>query len=194
MESLGFVAVRAGEGTYLAGLSSSAKPGPDPIAANLFKEWSTQLTVFEVRAVLEPNLASLAARRATSAQIESMQSILAEQETAFRQGETGMRQGIVFHSYIVEATGNEILIRLMGDLMELLKHTREVSSRQSGRQGRSLRQHQAILQAIVGQNPRLAERRMREHIRTIEQLVFCAQPNTLKEPLAISVDRGGRVR
>lgn len=186
MESLGFVSVRAGEGTYLAGLSSSAKPGPDPIAATLFKEWSTQLTVFEVRAVLEPSLASLAARRATPAQIEGMQSVLAEQEAAFRRGETGLRQGIVFHACIVEATGNEILIRLMGGLMELLKHTREVSSSQSGRQGRSLKQHQAILQAIAGQNPRLAERRMREHIRAIEQLVFCAQPVDLKTPVGLS--------
>ena len=62
MECLGFVEVRSGDGTFLAGLSSSARPGPDPITATLFKEWSTQLKVFEVRAVLESGLASMAAK------------------------------------------------------------------------------------------------------------------------------------
>lgn len=186
MESLGFVEVRSGEGTFLAGLSSSARPGPDPITATLFKEWSTQLKVFEVRAVLEPGLASMAASRATSAHIESMRTILAEQEAALQRGETGMKEGDVFHSLIVEATGNEILTRLMGSLMDLLKHTREVSSHRSGRPARSLKQHHAILQAVVSRNPRLAERRMREHIRTIEHLVFSVQPSVPEKPAATS--------
>ena len=173
MESLGLIDVRAGEGTFLAGLM--AQNTQDPLTANLFKNWSTHFKLFEVRSVLEPSLAGLAARRATSEQIEAMRGILADQERDILRGETGKKEDNLFHHIIAEATGNEILHRIADSLMILLGQTRESSLQHSGRPMRSLKQHQAILEAIETRKPAVAERRMREHIRSIERLIFSSQ-------------------
>ncbi len=170
MESLGLIEVRPGEGTFLAG--PSVKYGHDPLTANLFKAWSTQLKLFEIRAVLEPGLAGLAARRATSEQVSRMKETLKEQETKLRRGEGYVKEDTAFHLLIVEATGNEILFRIVDNLMGLLEETRHTSLQGGGRPGRSLKQHWAVLQALEDRNPGMAERRMREHIRSIERLVF----------------------
>ncbi|HSB81186.1 MAG TPA: FadR/GntR family transcriptional regulator [Candidatus Methylomirabilis sp.] len=170
MESLGLIDVRAGEGTFLAG--PKAERTHDPLSANLFQAWGTHFKLFEVRSVLEPALAGLAARRATSEQIEAMRGILADQEREILRGESGKKEDTVFHHLIAEATGNEILHRIADSLMSLLGQTRETSLQRGGRPLRSYKQHQAILEAIEARNPAAAERRMREHIRSVERLIF----------------------
>ncbi len=59
--------------------------------------------------------------------------------------------------------------------MDLLRETREASLHTSGRSVRSLKQHKAILRAIETRDPLAAEKRMREHIAEMEQLVFSTQ-------------------
>jgi len=170
MESLGLIEARAGEGTFVA--SPSGSRGSDPLIASLHQDWSTQHKLFEVRRVIEPDLASLAARRATAEQIEKMRTILAEQQAQIRQGGTGVRQDTLFHYLLAEATGNEVLVRIMDSLMDLLLRTREESLQHDKRPARSLKQHRAMLRAIEARNPRAAERLMYQHIAEIEELVF----------------------
>jgi GntR family transcriptional repressor for pyruvate dehydrogenase complex len=173
MESLGLLETRAGEGTFLAGLPGSF--ARDPFTASLLHAWSAQSKLFEVRRVLEPGLAALAARRATAAQIEKLRSVLSEQKNDIRRGGTGMKEDTAFHFLLAEATGNEVLLRIVDSLMDLLRETREASLQRGGRPARSLKQHRAVLRAIEARNSALAERRMREHIRDIEELAFTAQ-------------------
>lgn len=170
MESLGFIEARAGEGTFVG--TSAANPKGDAIAGTLFQAWDTQHKLFEVRRVIEPDLAALAARRATAEQMGRLRAILEEQAAQVRQGETGVKQDAGFHYRIAEATGNEVLVRIVDNLMDLLSKTREASLQDDERRTRSLRQHRAILHAIEARDPRAAERRMRDHIRDIEELVF----------------------
>jgi GntR family transcriptional repressor for pyruvate dehydrogenase complex len=180
MESLGLLEARAGEGTFLADPSGSQ--GRDPVTASLFQTWSTQSKLFEVRRVLEPGLAALAARRATPEQIEKLRAILSDQEREIRAGETGMKEDTTFHFVLAEATGNEVLLRIVDSLMDLLRRTREASLQRGGRPARSLKQHRAILRAIEARNPALAERRMREHVRDVEDMAFPAQQEPGAEP------------
>ncbi|HSC71125.1 MAG TPA: FadR/GntR family transcriptional regulator [Candidatus Methylomirabilis sp.] len=170
MESLGLIDARAGEGTFVASLSGSR--GNDPLIASLHQDWNAQHKLFEVRRVIEPDLAALAARRATAEQIEKMRTILAEQQAQIREGGTGMKQDTLFHYLLAEATGNEVLMRIMDSLMDLLLKTREESLQHDMRPARSLKQHRAMLRAIEARNPRAAERLMYQHIAEIEELVF----------------------
>jgi len=79
----------------------------------------------------------------------------------------------------LEATGNEVLVRIMESLMDLLQRTREVSLQHPDRPKRSLRQHRAIVRAIEGRNSAAAERHMREHIQEIAELVFSTEGGPL---------------
>lgn len=184
MESLGIVEARAGEGTFVATLPGSH--GRDPITASLFQAWSAQRKLFEVRRVLEPGLAALAARRATADQIEKLRTVLDRQEAKIRGGETGMKEDTAFHFLIAEATGNEVLLRIVDNLMDLLRKTRETSLQQGDRPARSLKQHRAILSAIEARDPAAAERRMREHIHAIERLVFSSEQQAIEGPATIA--------
>jgi len=171
MESMGIVEVRPGEGTFVA--SPGGTHGRhNPVVSPLFQRWTEQQKLFEVRLVIEPDLATLAARRATAEQIDRMRAILDEQEAVLRDGGGGINEDSAFHFLIAEATGNEVLVRIMESLMDLLQRTREASLQHPDRPARSLRQHQAILRAIETRNPVAAERLMREHIQEVEALVF----------------------
>jgi GntR family transcriptional regulator, transcriptional repressor for pyruvate dehydrogenase complex len=180
MESLGFVEERAGEGAYL--MSPAAPRLPDPLMARLFQTRSIQRMLFEVRSALEPELAALCARRATSEQIARMREALAKQEAGIRRAETGLSADAALHALIADYAGNEILSRIMQSLMDLLRQTREESLRHEGRAAHSLRQHQAIVRAIEGRNPATAARRMREHIRAVECLIFSTREGSAGIP------------
>jgi len=184
MESLGIVEVRPGEGTFVA--ASHRSHGRDPITGTLYRAWSTQLKLFEVRQVIEPDLAALAARRATAGHIEKLHAILNEQEAGIRNGESGGKQDTMFHYVTAEATGNEVLVQIMDSLMDLLSKTREASLQHDKRPAQSLKQHRAILHAIEARNPLVAERRMREHISAIERLVFSSEQQPIERPAIIA--------
>lgn len=178
MEFLGILEARPGEGTFVAALPGGQ--GRDPIGTSLFQAWSTQRNLFEVRRVLEPGLAALAARRATAEQVEKLRRVLEGQEAGIRSGGTGMQEDTAFHFLIAEATGNEVLLRIVDSLMDRLRQTREASLQHAKRPARSLQQHRAILRAIETRDPVAAERRMREHIRAIERLVFSVRQQTAR--------------
>jgi GntR family transcriptional repressor for pyruvate dehydrogenase complex len=170
LESLGILQARSGEGTFL--VANPAEQRPDLLTVDLFRSWDNQRKLFEVRMVIEPDLAALAARRATTRHIERMREVLDDQDQLIQQGENGIKADTTFHFLLAEASGNDILLRIMEGLMERLQETREASLNTGGRPVRSLKQHRAILRAIEARDPEMAEQRMREHIVEMEQLAF----------------------
>jgi GntR family transcriptional repressor for pyruvate dehydrogenase complex len=173
LESLGVLQARPGEGTFL--VANPAEQRPDLFNVDLFKSWDNQRRLFEVRIVIEPDLAALAARRATPDQIQRMREILDDQDQLIQQGDNGIKADTGFHFLVAEAANNDILLRIMDGLMDRLQETRAVSLSKGGRPVRSLRQHRAILRAIETRDADAAEQRMREHINEMEQLAFATQ-------------------
>jgi GntR family transcriptional repressor for pyruvate dehydrogenase complex len=177
MESLGMIAVRPGDGTYLTDPAVPQAVGLP--GGGLLNAWRTRQDLFELRMVLEPGLAALAARRASPEDLIKMHAILAAQRGALERGESGMEEDVAFHCLIAEVTGNAPLIEIMRGLTHLLRETRNPALRENGRPHRSLQQNQAILAAIEGRNPDLAMRRMFAHIRSIERILFSADMRRL---------------
>jgi GntR family transcriptional repressor for pyruvate dehydrogenase complex len=172
MESLGMIAVRPGDGTYLTDPAVPREVGLP--GGGLLNAWRTRQDLFELRMVLEPGLAALAARRASPEDLAKMRAILAAQRGGLERGESGMEEDAAFHRLIAESTENAPLVEIMRGLAHLLQETRIPALRENGRPRRSLQQNQAILAAIEGRNPALAMRRMLAHIRSIERILFSA--------------------
>jgi GntR family transcriptional repressor for pyruvate dehydrogenase complex len=99
----------------------------------------------------------------------------------------------MFHYVTAEATGNEVLVQIMDSLMDLLSKTREASLQDDKRRTQSLKQHQAILNAIEARKPLVAERRMREHIHAIERLVFSSEQQPAGGPETTAPTRDAEV-
>jgi GntR family transcriptional repressor for pyruvate dehydrogenase complex len=173
LESLGLVDVRAGEGTFLTDGKAATAQGNFP--PELFSKWSTQLNLFELRAVLEPGLASLAARRATPDHLTKMREVLEAQAAQVRHGEPGADEDATFHELIADATRNPALVHLLKHLARSLGETRDPSLQRDGRPARSLQENKAILAAIEARNPALAARRMQAHIRSLERVLFATE-------------------
>lgn len=174
MESQGFIRVRPGDGTYLSGPAPSRDTGSP--GSHVPPAWGNRLNLFELRAVLEPGLAALAARRATPEQIADMRTTLARQQARVAAGGSGAAEDAAFHFQVAEATGNAALVSLISSLIHLLQETRDQSLQQADRAERSIRENRAVLSAIEERRPRLAMRRMRAHIRSLERLLLAAPP------------------
>jgi GntR family transcriptional repressor for pyruvate dehydrogenase complex len=172
LEFQGLVETRPGEGTFLSA-------GPDSAALNLLDPARLRLLdtvrkLFEVRRVVEPDLAALAAMRSTPELVEKMRAALKAQQDQIERGESGIEGDTAFHAHIAEAAGNEFLIQIMNSLMERIRDTREDWLQGRGRSLRSVDDHGKILRAIENRDPEAAEQDMFKHLEGVERMLFAA--------------------
>jgi GntR family transcriptional regulator, transcriptional repressor for pyruvate dehydrogenase complex len=134
------------------------------------RQWVIELVDF--RKMLEPSLASRAAKRASPVEIAEMEQILVRQEEKVRRGEIATDQDAEFHYSIAMASDNSVVLKVLDIVMDLLLETRERSLQVGGRPQKSLAGHRRILAAIKRRNASAAEDAMRRHIQDIEDIVL----------------------
>lgn len=173
LESQGFLESRQGDGTYIA--SRPVEDLVDPFAEVIFTEKDGQMELFEMRRLIEPQLACLAAERATPEDIAEMEEILKQQQEQVSRGEPGTEIDKLFHDKLSMATKNTILIRIMDTVMDFLTESREKSLQTEGRPWKSLSRHREILAAIKAGDKEQAANIMREHLEDIEAGLFTVE-------------------
>ncbi len=188
LEMRGLVEPRHGEGTIVRQVPIDAIVAPlaDAIAA------SRDLTadLFDMRKMLEPPLARAAAVRATPKDLEALKEIIARQAERNRAGEVAIAEDTAFHYRIASAAKNQVVMRVMDVVMDLLRESRARSLQGRERADRSLAGHRRILSAIQDQDPDQASEAMRAHIEEIEALLaFPGDGGTSERD---SADRGRR--
>lgn len=129
------------------------------------------LDPIEVRRILEPESAALAAKRATEQSIREIEQTIELMDAGIRRDESVVEYDSAFHVAIARATTNQILIELVGALSESLRPSRELSFRPTEASGEALEDHRAILGAIRAGDARGARRAMRSHLDHVEQLI-----------------------
>ncbi|MEM8838757.1 MAG: GntR family transcriptional regulator [Pseudomonadota bacterium] len=122
--------------------------------------------MFEVMAELEALAARLAARRATSEQLQALEEAhrscarareAADPNTYFSENER-------FHQMIYEASGNSYLQREAQALFRLLQPIRRIQLQARGRLSQSMDEHGAILTSLISGDGEEAARLLRSHI------------------------------
>lgn len=170
LESLGFIEIRAGEGTFVR--EASVEALVEPLALVMASQREAIGELFEARRLLEPAIAALAATRATPEELQEMERILEEQAREVAAGKTGVTQDAQFHAAIGAAAHNRAITRLVNAIMDLLTQSREESLNTPGRPARSHQDHQRILQAISRRNVAGARQAMVDHLDAVEELVL----------------------
>jgi GntR family transcriptional repressor for pyruvate dehydrogenase complex len=170
LESLGFIEIRAGEGTFVRQVSVDALVGPLALMMTSQREAIGEL--FEARRVLEPAIAALAASRATPDEVQEMERILESQAREVAAGRTGLAEDAAFHTAVGAAAHNHAITRIVHAIMDLLTQSREESLNTPGRPTRSHQDHRRILQAIAKRNPSAARQAMLDHLVAVEGLVL----------------------
>jgi len=170
LETQGFLESRQGDGTYIA--SKPVESLVNPLASVIFSEKDSQMELFEMRRLIEPQLAYLAAERATQEEIAMMEQSLVLQEEAVARGETGTDVDKSFHYIMAKATKNKVLLRLTDSMRDLLAESRDKYLQVEGRPDKSISRHRQVLDAIKARDGELAAQVMLEHVVDIEECLF----------------------
>ena len=109
------VEVRQGDGTYVSSLEPGELLEPTLVATHLF-QGRTVLELFEVRRMLEPEAAAMAALRVDEDVLRSLRRELDRMVAAGDRADELVDADAAFHDMIAGAPGNGVLRALLGSL------------------------------------------------------------------------------
>ena len=164
LELLGIVETRPGGGTFVR------QTMPDDLArplTSLMARGHTVADVIELRGLIEPALAALAAERVTAAQLAELKEIFAEQERKVSDAEPWAEEDTRFHEAIGHAARNELLTTMLGVVWDVLRESRERWLQTNQRAHASLDAHRRILAALSAHDPDAARRAAADHIKAV---------------------------
>jgi GntR family transcriptional repressor for pyruvate dehydrogenase complex len=170
LEVAGLLEPRQGEGTVVRELST--KNLVAPLASALLSRRDLLADLLAVRKMIEPPIAREAARHATPEDIRQMEAIVARQAVRVEAGGVAIDEDNAFHDIIARASRNQVVLKVIDVLMDLLRVGRERSLQVKGRPQRSLRGHRQILEAIRRHDGDAAERAMLNHLEQIEEMLL----------------------
>lgn len=163
---LGVIEQRQGRGTFL--VESMERLPLEPYLYRLLLNRSTIDELKEVRALLEPRIAALAAERATP---EMCQELTAAFEAFEREAtsptnvDSQAAAGTRFHETLARASGNVTLALLVHNLSDLMSAAGQVLNEQE--YGLSLKAHRDLLEAVLDHDPVRAEQVMAQHLEDV---------------------------
>jgi GntR family transcriptional repressor for pyruvate dehydrogenase complex len=169
LELQGLVISKRGSGNFIntndldsmvALLATTLSSGPG--ATETLKD------IFEMRHLLEPQIAEMAASRATQDDLARLSEILKEQKEQISQGESGVDADTAFHFALASATHNAVLVKVVSAVADILRKSRDQNLQGPGRAQRSLASHRQILENIVARNATEAWRSMDHHLAVVE--------------------------
>jgi GntR family transcriptional regulator, transcriptional repressor for pyruvate dehydrogenase complex len=168
LETAGYIGTTRGAhgGSRVADIDALSAAWDDWMRRNALKVKE----IFELRMILETQVASLAAQRATPDDVRRIEATL---EEAGPNHESLIRWHTAFHDALGAATHNERLQRAVRELgSEIFLPVLQVHDEQRLVEIRAL--HQGILDAVRAGDAAQAERLMREHLEYTERTFFRA--------------------
>ena len=164
----GLLEVQPGRGTFVANGASQVvrhsfdlmmRSGRDNGLANLV----------EVREILEPEIAALAAVRAKEEHIDAMRQAVITMDAALTNPDAFIEADLDFHLALADATQNMLIPTLIDSVVDLLRVQRARIFRVDGGPQRGQIHHKRILDAVVKHNPAAAREAMRVHLRQVRE-------------------------
>jgi GntR family transcriptional repressor for pyruvate dehydrogenase complex len=166
---LGLVKARPGDGTYI-------QPSLSGVIRKHF-QWMLllqeikYLELLELRQILEPAAAALAARRATKDDIEKMKEALAGMRAGLQHPEKFMANEIVFHECILQAAKNAAIQTTMGMMYDAMAEGRRRVLPLIDDLKRNFDRHERIFNLIQKRDARGARLEVLEDLHYAESLL-----------------------
>lgn len=160
LQSRNIVRVRQGSGTYVA-----SNPGmvDDPLGFT-FIEDKRRLArdLLEVRFMIEPEVARMAAEHASEAQVARIRELCDESERLAEAGEDYSEADTEFHNAVAQASGNLVVPRLMPVLKASVPLFIDVTGRRLIAE--TIRTHRGVANAIAAHDGTAAHDAMYLHL------------------------------
>jgi GntR family transcriptional repressor for pyruvate dehydrogenase complex len=164
LEVMGLVEIRPGQGTYVTVNPNHSQP--IELLQSMLQEDVHVVELLEIRELLEPQIACMAAQSATAEDIEALSAILERMTDSLAAGESGVEENIEFHLALTRAAGNRVLIQFHQLFFELSRDSIERFFQVPGRAEESLQGHREILETVRQRKPQEAQQKMLAHLRT----------------------------
>ena len=122
--------------------------------------------VFHLMALLEADAARTVAQTATDQQLKELETLHQQLEKSTKDQKDHIRfftLNEAFHTKLLEVANNRWAGQMVADLRKVMKLNRHNSLFKTGRITESLKEHQAIMAALLAKDPVTTASRMREH-------------------------------
>jgi GntR family transcriptional repressor for pyruvate dehydrogenase complex len=164
----GLVEAYPGRGTFITdGTSYSMRQSLDRMVKVGQAEGSAFLA--EVRAILEPEIAALAATRADAEDVSSMREQVAVMDGACKDPDAFIEADLDFHLALAEAAANPIILSLIDSIVGLLREQRMGIFQVEGGPERGQHHHKKILKAVELRDPTGAREAMKAHLVQVRE-------------------------
>jgi GntR family transcriptional repressor for pyruvate dehydrogenase complex len=165
LESVGVISQRVGDGSYLR--PDARKILDIPLTFMLVLDGVSLLELFDVRLIMEPELAAKAAERAPSKDLDAIRETLAPMLTETAEADAA------FHEAVCTATGNRVCQRMFSAIQNAFRAGMLVTAKLAPPE-RALEFHKQIYSAIHLRQPAEARRRMTEHLTDAQRVLLAA--------------------
>jgi GntR family transcriptional repressor for pyruvate dehydrogenase complex len=164
----GLVEILPGRGTFITNGTTDKIRN----SLGLFMKFETTkgaANLVEVREILEPEIAAIAATRITDEFITAMRDAVAIMDTALDNVDVFVEADLDFHLALAEATQNPIIPLLMDPIIELLREQRKRTGLVNGGLARGQYHHKIILDAVIKRDPQAARLAMQNHLKQVRE-------------------------
>lgn len=146
--SKGVLEVRRGSGTYVINTNSVEN---DPLGLSKQKDkFKLALDLFEVRLMLEPEIAANAAKNATEEELVQLKQLCDETEETYLSGKNHIPKDIDFHTCIAGCSKNEVVEILMPIINSAVMTFANLTHRTLMKE--TIETHRAITDAILARD------------------------------------------
>jgi GntR family transcriptional repressor for pyruvate dehydrogenase complex len=162
----GLVEAYPGRGTFITdGTSYSMRQSLDRMLRVGQAEGSGFLA--EVREILEPEIAGMAATRADTEDLASMREQIRIMDEARKDPDAFIEADLDFHLTLAEAAANPIILSLIDSIVGLLREQRMGIFQVEGGPERGQYHHKKIMEAIEHKDSAGAREAMKAHLRQV---------------------------
>jgi GntR family transcriptional repressor for pyruvate dehydrogenase complex len=162
----GLVEAYSGRGTFITdGTRQAVRQSLDLMSRMGQQEGSRDLA--EVRAILEPEIAALAALRIQEPELATMREAVAVMDKAGQDPDAYIEADLDFHLALAEGASNPLILSLIDSIVGLLREQRLRIFKVSGGPERGQAHHKKILEAIERHDAAKAREAMRSHLEQV---------------------------
>jgi GntR family transcriptional repressor for pyruvate dehydrogenase complex len=159
----GLVEAYSGRGTFITdGTTRAVRQSLDLMVKIGQPEGSNHLA--EVRAILEPEIAALAAARIQETELATMREAVAVMDRSGQDPQAYIEADLDFHLALAEGAANPLILSLLDSIVALLREQRLRIFRVPGGPDRGQIHHKRILEAVERHDSERARQSMKAHL------------------------------
>jgi GntR family transcriptional regulator, transcriptional repressor for pyruvate dehydrogenase complex len=164
----GLVEAYSGRGTFITdGTSQAVRQSFDLMVKIGQPEGSTDLA--EVRSILEPEIAALAAERAEESDRATLREAVAVMDRSLKDADAYIEADLDFHLALAEAAANPLILSLIDSIVGLLREQRLRIFQVEGGPQRGQIHHKRILEAMEKRDAKMARDAMKAHLEQVRE-------------------------